>query len=167
MARGDFAGNVTADGTGISPDPRLIIPALKTLYVGGRVTNSTIRLGSGAGTTGNVGSVSVGGFENSRLFAGYDEGSAAFNLRSTLGTFTVRGIRNTAAGFDNSFVYAFNFRNVLLVRSDTDNGGTGFGFTFGGTFGCLTLVNAPAVKKTFKAIGGNLTVDGYLLVQKV
>jgi len=36
VAKGDFAGNITATGTGIDPDPRKIIPALKTLYVGGR-----------------------------------------------------------------------------------------------------------------------------------
>jgi hypothetical protein len=65
-------------------------------------------------------------------------------------------------------VYAFNFKNVLLVRSETDNGGTDFGFTFGGTFGSLTLVNTPTGKKTYNhTLGGTQTIDGDLKVKKV
>jgi hypothetical protein len=168
VSKGDFAGNVTASGTGIDPNPRFIIPALKTLYVGGRVTGSTIQLGGTAGTTGNIGTVSVGGFEDSHLFAGYvgpDDGSGTFNT-GTVGAFTVRAVKGANHQFAQSFVIAANLKTVSLASADTATG-PDFGFVFDNTFGSLTLVNTPTGKKTLRNIAGTQAVEGHLTVTKV
>src|SRR5205085_590895 len=101
--------------------------ALKLLKVAGTVSNSVIRVGT-TGTVGDVGTVSVGAFDNSRLFAGYtDSGAGSFNLPSTIGLFAVTGKTNA---FAHSFVYAANFKNVSLKSVNTDNGGTKFGVVY-------------------------------------
>jgi hypothetical protein len=168
VSRGNFAGNVTARGTGIDPNPRFIIPALRALYVGGKVTGSTIQLGGAVGTTGNVGSVSVGGFENSRLFAGYtgpDDGTGAFNT-GTVGAFTVRAVRGATNQFAQSFVIAANFKAVFLATADTATG-PDFGFVFDTSFGTLTLANTPTGRKTYnRTVGGTQQIDGHLFVTK-
>ena len=58
------------------------IPALKSLQVAGAISGSTIRVGGGIGTTGDVGSVSTGSFVNSTLFACYT-GPTTDRVRST------------------------------------------------------------------------------------
>jgi hypothetical protein len=167
VSKGDFAGNIAASGLGIDANPRFIIPAIKTLYVGGKVTGSTIQLGGTPGTTGNVGSVSVGGFENSHLFAGYigpDDGSAPFNT-GTVGAFTVRAVKGATNQFAQSFVIAQNFKTVSLATADTA-AGPDFGFVFEGTFGSLTLAASPTGKKVLKNITATQTVEGHLVVTK-
>src|SRR5207253_1330751 len=107
---GDFQSNLTIAGTGL---PAKTV-ALKSLKVAGTVSGSTIAVGGLAGTIADVGSMSVGSFVNSRLFAGYsgpDDGTGAFNLPSTVGSFMVTGKTNA---FSESFLIAANFKNVVL-----------------------------------------------------
>jgi Calx-beta domain len=133
---GDFKSNLTVAGAGLAAK----VPALKSLKVAGSVSSSMIAVGGSAGTVGDVGSVSVGSFVNSRLFAGYsgpDDGTGSFNLPSTIGSFTVKG---KSAAFSDSFVIASNFKNVSLASVDPNNNGTKFGFVY------HTLLNALAVK---------------------
>jgi ELWxxDGT repeat protein len=123
---GDFKSNLTIAGTEL-PAKGL---ALKLLKVAGAVSDSVIRLGGLSGTVGDVGSVSVGAFLNSRLFAGYsgsDNGSDDFNLPSTIGSFVVTG---KDKAFAHSFVVAYNFKNVSLASVDPDNSHVKFGFFF-------------------------------------
>ena len=123
---GDFKSDLTIAGTGLAPR----VPALKSLKVAGAVSGSTIRIGGDVGTVGDVGSVSVGSFVDSELFAGYTgpvDGSGNFNLPATVGPFTVTGKTN---GFAGSYVIASNFKTVSLASVDGDNDGTRFGFLF-------------------------------------
>ena len=62
--------------------------ALKSLRATGNVTGVTISIGGRAGNFGDVGSVSVGSFVNSELFAGYAgpaDGSALQSCRAQSG----------------------------------------------------------------------------------
>lgn len=135
---GDFKSNLTIAGTNLAPK----VPALKLLHVAGAVSGSTITVGSGAGTNGDVGAITVGSFVNSTLFAGYTgptDGSGTFNLPSTIGTFTVSG---ASKAFAHSYVIATNFNNVSLATVDPDNSGTKFGFLY------RTNMKALKVKST-------------------
>ncbi|HEX3151732.1 MAG TPA: Calx-beta domain-containing protein [Gemmataceae bacterium] len=135
---GDFKSSLTIAGIGLAPK----VPALKLLKVAGSVSGSTIRVGSGTGTNGDVATVMVGSFVNSTLFAGYSgptDGTGVFNLPSTVGTFTVTG---QLKAFAHSFVIATNFGNVSLATVDTDNSGVKFGFLY------HTNVKALKVKST-------------------
>jgi hypothetical protein len=94
--------------------------------------------------------VSVGSFVNSRLFAGYtgaDDGSGAFNLPSTVGSFTAKG---PTSAFDNSFVIASSFKNVMLASVDPDNAGTKFGFVYHTS---LRALSVRSTKFKFDPIG--------------
>jgi Bacterial Ig-like domain/Calx-beta domain len=126
---GDFKANLTIDGTNLAAKA----PALKSLKVAGSVSNSLIKV------AGDVGSVSVGSFADSRLFAGYsgaDDGSDPFDLTSTIGSFNV-----TAKGlaFARSYVIASNFKNVTLTSADPVNGGKKFGFFYNGILSSLSV----------------------------
>src|SRR5262249_24487585 len=68
LISGDFASDLTVAGTGRASSK---VPALKSLSVAGTVTGATIAVGGGPGAFGNVGSVFVGSFVDSELFAGY------------------------------------------------------------------------------------------------
>jgi hypothetical protein len=123
---GDFKSDLTIAGTGLSGHT----PALKSLQVAGAVSGSTIRVGGGIGTVGDVGSVLAGSFVNSTLFAGYtgpNDGYGSYNLPSTIGPFRVTGAANA---FSHSFVIAANFNNVTLSSVDPDDGGIKFGFLY-------------------------------------
>ncbi|HEX3149809.1 MAG TPA: Ig-like domain-containing protein [Gemmataceae bacterium] len=138
---GDFKSNLTIAGTGLAAK----VPALKSLKVAGSVSGSTIQVGGLTGTVGDVGSVSVGAFVDSRLFAGYtgpDDGSGTFNLPSTVGSFVVTG---KTKAFAHSYAIASNFKNVVLTSVDADNAGTKFGFLFDTLMKSLT-VKSPAFK---------------------
>jgi hypothetical protein len=135
---GDFASNLTIAGTGLPIGKT----ALKSLKVAGSVTGSTITVGSLAGTVGDVGSVSAGSFVNSRLLAGYtgpDDGTGSFNLPSTVSSFLVTGKTNA---FADSYVFASNFKNVLLASVDQTVAGNEFGFIY------HTSMKALQVKST-------------------
>jgi hypothetical protein len=133
---GDFNSDLTVSGAGIDP---VTGKALKSLKVAGSVNNATISVG------GNVGSVSVGSFLGSELFAGYTgpvDGSGTFNSGSTITTFQVKGTTNA---FAHSFVIASNFKNVTLASVDPNNGGTKFGFLYHTSMAALSVKN-PAFK---------------------
>lgn len=145
---GDFKSDLTILGTGLPAKTA----ALKSLRVAGAISGSTIVVGSGLGTIGDVARVSAASFVNSRLFAGYsgpDDGTGAFNPPSTVSSFTVTG---KTLAFAHSFVIAANFKNVSLASVDTDNGSTKFGFFFSSTVGRLTVRN-PAFR--FDPLGAN------------
>jgi hypothetical protein len=111
-------------------------------FKGRGTSGSTIKVGGGAGTVGDIGSVSVGSFVNSVLFAGYsgpDDGSGTFNLPSTVSSFTVTGKLNA---FSHSFAIASNFKTVSLASVDPNNSGTKFGFVY------HTSLKALSVKST-------------------
>jgi hypothetical protein len=131
---GDFRSNLTIAGTGLAPK----VPALKSFKVAGAVSGSDIRVGVG-GTIGDVGSVSVGSFIDSTLFAGYDgptDGSMPFNLSSTVKSFIVTGKTNA---FARSFVIATYFNTVSLASVDTTTNPTQFGFLYHGLLKSLTV----------------------------
>ncbi|HEX3151537.1 MAG TPA: Calx-beta domain-containing protein [Gemmataceae bacterium] len=136
---GDLKSNLTVAGTGI-----LKGPALKSLRVAGSVSGATIIVGNGSGTIGDVGSVSVGSFINSELFAGYTgatDGSGNFN-NGTVNSFTVKGASNA---FAHSYVLAANIKAVSLGSVDENNSGTKFGFLYHFLLKGLT-VKSPAIK---------------------
>jgi hypothetical protein len=138
---GDFKSNLTIAGVGLSAKAL----ALRSFKVAGTVSGSSIAVGGLTGTIGDVGSVSVGSFINSEFFAGYtgvDNGTGAFNLPTTIGSFRVEG---KTAAFANSFVIASNYKNVLLASVDPNNGGTKFGFVYHRLLNALT-VKASAFK---------------------
>jgi hypothetical protein len=119
------------------------VPALGLLKVGGAVDHAVIKVASSTGSFGNVGAVAVGSFVDSELFAGYAgpaDGSGAFNLPATVGSFTVKGKANA---FARSSVVATNFGPVSLASVDPDNAGTKFGFVYHGLMKSLT-VKSPA-----------------------
>jgi hypothetical protein len=131
---GDFRSSLTIAGTGLAPK----VPALKSFKVAGAVSGSDIRVGVG-GTISDVGSVSVGSFIDSTLFAGYDgptDGSVPFNLASTVKSFTVTSKTNA---FARSFVIATNFNTVSLASVDPANSLTKFGFLYHGLLKSLSV----------------------------
>jgi hypothetical protein len=159
---GDFGSNITLSGIGV-PAKTL---ALKSLNIKGAANGILIKVASGTGTVGDVGSVTVGSFINSRLFAGYsgpDNGSGAFNLAATIGKFTAT---NATTSFAHSFVIGTNFKQASKLASvDTANGGTKFGFVFHGTYGGLNL---PSLKLHYNTkTQGTQTFGGDLEVLKL
>jgi hypothetical protein len=154
---GDFKSNVTISGVGVDPVKG---KALGSLSVAGAVSGAAISV------TGNVGSVSVGSFVNSDLFAGYTgptDGSGTFSAnQTTVGPFTVKAATN---GFVNSYVIAWNFKSVSLASVDTANGNVKFGFDFNGTFGGLTAKSPKLLYN--KAAGGTQNLSGDFQVKKV
>jgi Right handed beta helix region/Calx-beta domain len=162
---GDFKSNLTIAGTGLGAVKNPV--ALKSLTAKGAVSNVLINVGSGAGTIGNVGKVTVGSFDNSRLFAGYagaDDGS------SMTPTGTIAGFNTGKVGpFKKSYVIADNIKSVSLTTVDTANAGTKFGFVFHTSFGSLTAKTLGAgTKVTYnKKTGGTQVLNGDLQVLKV
>jgi hypothetical protein len=154
---GDFKDNVTLSGAGVD---LIKGKTLGSLLVAGAVSGAAISV------TGNVGSVSVGSFVNSDLFAGYTgptDGSGTFTTNeTTIGPFTVKAATN---GFVNSYVIAWNFKSVNLASVDTANGLVKFGFDFQGSFGGLTAKSPKLLYN--KAAGGSQNLSGDLWVKKV
>jgi hypothetical protein len=130
--RKDLAGNIAVNGAGIAADK----PALGSLKVAGAVTGATIDV------QGNVGSILVGSFVNSRLYAGYNATLGTFPIAATVGTFKVTDAED---GFSNSFAYATTFKAVMLASVAQDNGGTPFGFIADGAVTALS-VRSPMFK---------------------
>ncbi len=134
VVTGNMTGDVNIAGTGIN----LTKKALNVLRVRGMVTDSNIMV------TGNVGTVVVGSFHDSRLFAGYtgaDDGNGTFSDTP----FTVTMFRSTAAtdAFENSWVIANGITTAFLrsvKANNTDHGGNPFGFFAQKVFGHVTVV---------------------------
>ena len=108
-------------------------------------------LGSDIFVTGNVGTVTVGAFRDSRLFAGYtgpDSGiGGAFNFAATVTKFVSTG---KIDGFQNGRVIATNFKTVTITNVDSTNSGNKFGFyadtSLGTKLGSIT-VKTPTLFK--------------------
>ena len=131
----------------------------RSLSVAGAVSNAVLSI------DGNVGSVTVGSFLTSELFAGYHgpaDGIGTFTGAFTVGPFTVK---SASGGFAGSNVVATNFKNVSLASLDTANGGVPFGFVYHGTFGGLT-VKSPKLAYDKKA-GGTQVLQADFEVKKV
>jgi hypothetical protein len=130
LVKGDMATDVTVSGVGVDPTKR----ALGTLRVKGAVTGSDILV------TGNVGSVVVGAFRDSRLFAGYAgpdiPDPAGFNFPATVTTFRVTG---KADGFQNSRVIATAFKSVTIASLDSVNPAGSFGFYADASLGAISV----------------------------
>jgi hypothetical protein len=141
-------GNMTADINITSGTPDLTKKSLGMLRVRGAVDGSDIMV------TGNVGSVVVGGFKNSRLFAGYtgpDEPDPnGFNFGATINSFRETG---RAGAFENSRVVATNVMSAFL-RSITLDNSNPFGFFAQNTVVRLTYAGPPSV--TYVPVLGNL-----------
>jgi hypothetical protein len=150
---GNLASDITLSGIGVPANT----PALKALKVHGRGYGITIKVASGTGTVGDIGSVSFGVLDSSRIFAGYsgpDDGSSPFHLpNATIGKVTA------TAGFFNSTVIAANFQSPSTLASV--NGGH---FVYHGTFGGVTVANR---KKSYdKKLGGSqVLADGFEVVR--
>jgi hypothetical protein len=153
---GDFGSDVTISGVGVDP---VRGRALGSLRVAGTVTSPLISV------SGNVGSVSVGKFDDSRLFAGYagaDDGSGAFNGSATVGRFQANG---ATSAFAHSFVIASNIKSVSLVSADPENSGIKFGFIFQHVFGGMAVLS-PKLSYN-KMLGGTQLLDGNLEVKQI
>lgn len=128
--RRDLAGDLTISGADVPADK----PSLRVLAVGGTVRDSLIRVG------GNIGAVVAAGFEDSRLFAGYDGPDngvgGTFNFPAVVGTVRVTG---RTSAFANSYLVATTFRNVALRSINPDNLGTPFGVFADERVGRLTV----------------------------
>ena len=96
--------------------------------------------GSDISVSGNVGSVVVGAFRDSRLFVGYtgaDDGSGTFVVPATLTTFRSTG---PADGFQNSRVVATDFKTVVIRNLDATNDDEKFGFYANDSLGSITVI---------------------------
>jgi hypothetical protein len=118
---------------------------------------------------GNVGSVTVGAFNATNLFAGYSaptDGTGTFSGAFSIGPITVKASAN---GFVNSNVIATSIKNVTLASAVTANSGTKFGFVFqgsaNGTFCGLTVKNP--VHSYNRTLGGTQDLDADLWVVRV
>ena len=138
--RGGMAADVTITGIGVDPNKN----ALTLLRVTGAVTGSDIFV------IGNVGTVVVGAFRDSRLFAGYtgaDDGSGNFNLPATVATFKQTG---KIDGFQDSWVIATNFKTATIAGLDASNAGKKFGFyaktSLGTKLGSIKVVGPTTFK---------------------
>ena len=141
--KGVLSGDLTVTGSALPT-------ALRTLRVIGAVSGSDILV------DGSVGSVVVGAFRDSRLFAGYagaDDGSGTFTRSATVGTFNVLD-RN--GGYENSTAIATTFKAVSLASIVPDNGGDKYGFLADRSIGSLR-VQAP---QPFVYVPTDLSVQG-------
>jgi hypothetical protein len=119
------------------------------LKVAGTVSGSTISVG------GNVGSVVVGSFTDSRLLAGYtgaNDGSGTFTPGVTVGEFVVTGKTDA---FARSYVFASDFKSVSLASVKADDGGTKFGFLAHESIKHLSVANP-----TFHYVAGGSITQG-------
>jgi hypothetical protein len=132
-------GNMTADINITSGTPDLTKKSLGMLRVRKAVTGSSIMV------SGNVGTVVVGGFSDSRLFAGYtgpdDPDPNGFNFGATINRFRDTG---AAGAFENSRVIATNVMSAYL-RKITLNNSTVTGFFAQNTVVRLTYAGPPIV----------------------
>lgn len=131
--KGNMAADVMISGVGVDPTKK----ALTALRVKDIVTASDMFV------TGNVGTVTVGAFRNSRLFAGYsgaNDGSGTFGVDATLNSF--RSIGKTD-GFQNSWVIATSFKTVHIANLDATNAGIKFGFYADKSLGAITVLEPP------------------------
>jgi uncharacterized membrane protein YgdD (TMEM256/DUF423 family) len=150
---GDFLSNLTIAGTGLTRGP-----ALKSFRVAGTVSGVAITVGGAAGTIGDVGSVSVGSFVSSTLFAGYtgpSDGSGSFNLPAVIGSFRVT---SKTDGFANSSVIADTIKTVSLASLDPTNGGTPFGIFADTKIGTVTVVLPVKLKYPGQTSEGDFEV---------
>jgi Calx-beta domain/FG-GAP-like repeat/Bacterial Ig-like domain len=134
--KGAMSADVNITGVGVDPTKK----ALTKLKVTGAVTGSDIFV------TGNVGTVSVGAFRDSRLFAGYtgaDDGTGTFNFAATVTTFKVTG---NFDGFQNSRVIATNFKTVTIKNLDSTNSASKFGFYAHASLGVINVVGPTKFK---------------------
>ena len=113
--RGDFEANVSLSA------PK----GLGVLSVAGFVKDANIVV------AGDVDSVDVGGFDHANLFVGVTSRVAdagGFALPQTLGSFTVHGVKGSAASFIDSNVVAASIGSVFVKGLDADSGDGAFGF---------------------------------------
>jgi hypothetical protein len=102
--------------------------------------------GSDIFVTGNVGTVVVGAFRDSRLFAGYtgaDDGTGSFNFPATVSTFRSTG---KIDGFLNSRVIATSFKSVTIKNLDSTNAASKFGFYAHSSLGAINVIGPTKFK---------------------
>jgi hypothetical protein len=141
---GDFKSDLTISGVGIDPVNGKLLVSLK---VTGAVDGSRIVVGSASGLGANVGSVTVGAFRNSRLFAGYD-GPDVPDLSGFHTPATITSFRSTGKvdGFQDSFVIATNFKSVSINNLDSTNAGKKFGFYAKSSLGAISVIGPTNFK---------------------
>jgi hypothetical protein len=131
--RGDMAADVTVTGVGVNSSKN----AINVMRVRGVVTSSDIRV------AGNIGSVVVGAFRDSRLFAGYDgpdiPDPAGFAFPATVGVFRTTGRFD---GFQDSRVVATAFGTVTINNLDSTNPAGKFGFYADVTLGAISVAGS-------------------------
>jgi hypothetical protein len=131
MVRGRMKADVTVTGAGVDPTKK----ALGLLRVTGDVTGSDIMV------NGNVGTVVVGAFRDSRMFVGYsgpDDGTGTFAQPGfTVGTFRANGKFDD---FQNSRVIATAFKSVSIANYfNSPDVNTEFGFYADVSLGKITV----------------------------
>ena len=134
--KGGMSADVNISGAGVPSTKK----ALTSLRVKGAVTGSDIFV------TGNVGSVVVGAFRDSRLFAGYtgaDDGSGTFNFPATVNTFRTTSKTDV---FENSRVIANKFKTVTITNLDSTNSSNKFGFYADTSLGAITVTGPTKFK---------------------
>ena len=115
--------------------------ALAALRVTGTVTGSDISV------AGHVGTVVVGSFRNSRLFAGYAGPDVPIRRASTCRRpWGCSGRRARFDGFQNSYVVATAFRTVVLYGLDAANDGTEFGFYADASLGVVSVLSPTRLR---------------------
>ena len=153
--KGNMAADVNITGVGVDPTKK----ALGAMRVKGVVAGSDITV------NGNVGSVVVGAFRNSRLFAGYtgpDDGTGSFNTPATVTSFKATGKFD---GFENSVVIATAVNTAFLRSVDSTNGGVPLGFIVKNALGHLTIGSPPMF--TYRPADGALKVLDDFVVEVV
>ena len=144
----NFSADINVSGDGV--DHAMGKNSLNTLSVKGTVENSQIDV------IGNIGTVSVFNFTNSRLFGGYsgpaDGVGGAFNLIPT----TINLFKTTNR-FDNSSVVVSKIKTAILSDVGTTTGGTTFGLFADLGFTNVTVTIDGVTMKKVKAGVGSLT----------
>jgi hypothetical protein len=136
VVKRDLASDITISGANVDPAK----PALVALRVVGNVIGSDIMV------NGNVGTVTVGSFRNSRLFAGYtgaDDGTGTFALPATVGNFRSTGRLH---GFQDSRVIATNIKLMTITNLDSDNSDSEFGVYADTSVGAISVVGPTVFK---------------------
>jgi 6-phosphogluconolactonase (cycloisomerase 2 family) len=150
---GDFKGDLQLTSTAAKLN-------LGTMSVAGWLDGAVLR------STGPIGAVTAGGLRNSRILAGVKESVAGlpasaddFDVLTSIGSLTIRGIAGQAKGFLNSDVAAWTLGTISVKGVET---------TIGQAFGIVghSLVSytrdgakAPKASAPFVIMDGQYTVQ--------
>jgi 6-phosphogluconolactonase (cycloisomerase 2 family) len=152
---GDFKGDLRLTSTAAKLD-------LGTMNVAGWLDGAVLH------SAGPVGAVTAGGLRNSRILAGVKESVAGlpasaddFDVLTSIGSLTIRGIAGQAKGFLNSDVAAWTLGTISVRGVETTNG-QAFGIV-GHSLVSYTRDGAKAPKASAPLV----IMDGQYVVQLI